>query len=144
MQAKIVDFGLSKVFSTKSATHISTCPTGTFGYLDPEFHASGNLNKKSDVYSFEIILFKLITGQSAILRGSEYNIYLPNWVSPIIQKADIQKIVDPRLQNKYNVNSAWKAVEISCVQLTSIQRPDMNHVSVESKECLALQMALES
>ncbi|XVF74479.1 hypothetical protein PTKIN_Ptkin13bG0113600 [Pterospermum kingtungense] len=144
MQAKIADFGLSRFFSTESATHISTCPAGTPGYLDPEYHASGNLNKKSDVYSFGIILFELITGQPAIIRSTEYSIHLLSWVSPIVQEGDIGKIFDPRLQNEFNVNSARKAVDIamSCVLQTSIQRPDVSHVFSELKECLALEMAL--
>ncbi|XVF74477.1 hypothetical protein PTKIN_Ptkin13bG0113400 [Pterospermum kingtungense] len=144
MQAKIADFGLSRVFSTESASHISTTPAGTLGYLDPEFHASGNLNKKSDVYSFGVILFELITGQPAIIRSSpEESIHLLHWVSPKIQEGDIRKIADPRLLDEYNVGSAWKAVEIamSCVLQTSTQRPDMSHVFSELKECLALEMA---
>ncbi|XP_056175271.1 probable LRR receptor-like serine/threonine-protein kinase At4g29180 [Syzygium oleosum] len=36
MQAKIADFGLSKAFVTEHDSHISTCPSGTPGYLDPE------------------------------------------------------------------------------------------------------------
>ncbi|XVF26877.1 hypothetical protein REPUB_Repub14bG0057700 [Reevesia pubescens] len=144
MQAKIADFGLSRVFSTETASHVSTCPAGTLGYLDPEVHASGNFNKKSDVYSFGIILFELITGQPVIIKSSDYNIHLLEWVSPIIQKGDIRQIVDPMLQNEFNVNAAWKAVEIamSCVPPTSIQRPDISHVLAELKECLALEMAL--
>lgn len=35
MQAKISDFGLSRVFANESDTHLSTCPAGTFGYVDP-------------------------------------------------------------------------------------------------------------
>ncbi|XVF26878.1 hypothetical protein REPUB_Repub14bG0057800 [Reevesia pubescens] len=144
MQAKIADFGLSRVFFTETASHVSTCPAGTLGYLDPEVHASGNFNKKSDVYSFGIILFELITGQPVIIKSSDYNVHLLEWVSPIIQKGDIRQIVDPMLQNEFNVNAAWKAVEISmsCVPPTSIQRPDISHVLAELKECLALEMAL--
>ncbi|XP_022724425.1 probable LRR receptor-like serine/threonine-protein kinase At2g28960 isoform X2 [Durio zibethinus] len=144
LQAKIGDFGLSRVFSTDNASYTSTCPAGTVGYLDPEFHASGNLNKKSDVYSFGVILFELITGLPAIIRiSAEDSINLLQWVSPIIQTGDIRNIVDPRLQNDFNVNTAWKAVEIamSCVLPTSMQRPHMSHVFAELKECLALEIA---
>ncbi|KAK8608410.1 hypothetical protein V6N13_023834 [Hibiscus sabdariffa] len=139
MQAKIADFGLSRFFSTENASHILTsCPAGTLGYVDPEFHASCNLNKKIDVYSFGIILFELITGQPVIIRSTECNIHITEWVRPMIEKGDIRMIVDPRLENEFDVNAAWKAVEIamSCALQASKQRPDMSHVLAELKECL--------
>ena len=36
MQAKIADFGLSRAFATEDDTHVSSCPAGTIGYLNPE------------------------------------------------------------------------------------------------------------
>lgn len=35
-QAKIADFGLSRIIATDSVTHVSTGVAGTHGYLDPE------------------------------------------------------------------------------------------------------------
>ncbi|KAK4590854.1 hypothetical protein RGQ29_021160 [Quercus rubra] len=143
MQAKIADFGLSRAFATESDSHVSTRPAGTLGYLDPEFQATGNFNKKSDVYSFGIILFELITGRPAILRGPMRNNHILDWVNPLIERGDVQNIVDPRLEGEFNTNSAWKAIEIAmlCIPPLAIQRPDMNHVLAELKECLALEMA---
>ncbi|GKV35668.1 hypothetical protein SLEP1_g43907 [Rubroshorea leprosula] len=142
MEAKIADFGLSRAFSTESASHISTCPAGTPGYLAPEFHASGVINKKSDVYSFGIILLELVSGRPVITRGEEYNISIIEWINPLIERVDIRSIIDPRLQGEYNVNVAWKTVEIamSCVLPIGIQRPDMSHVLSKLKECLDLEM----
>uniref|UniRef100_A0A7N2LNN5 non-specific serine/threonine protein kinase n=1 Tax=Quercus lobata TaxID=97700 RepID=A0A7N2LNN5_QUELO len=142
MKAKIADFGLSRIFATESDSHVSTCPAGTLGYLDPEYQASGNFSKKSDVYSFGIILFELITGRPAIMRGPKKNTHILDWIYPIIESGDIQSVVDPRLQGKFHTNSAWKAVEIalSCIPSIAIQRPDMSQVLAELKECLALEM----
>ena len=36
MQAKIVDFGLSRAFATENDSYVSTGLAGTLGYLDPE------------------------------------------------------------------------------------------------------------
>ncbi|XP_056176537.1 probable LRR receptor-like serine/threonine-protein kinase At1g05700 [Syzygium oleosum] len=142
MQAKIADFGLSKAFVTEHDSHITTRPSGTPGYLDPEFHTSGNLSRKSDVYSFGVVLFELITGLPAIIRSPEGSTHIVHWVTPLIERRDIQSIVDPRLNGQFSINSAWKAVEIamSCVPTTAVQRPDINRVLWELKECLTAEI----
>ena len=94
------------------------------------FQASGNFNKKSDFYSFGIILFELITGRPAIVRRPVRNNHILDWVNPLIERGDVQNIVDPRLEGEFNTNSAWKAIEIamSCIPSYAIQRPDMSRV----------------
>jgi serine/threonine protein kinase len=55
---KVADFGLSKeeVFDgRKSALK------GTYGYMDPDYMSTNKFTKNSDIYSFGIILFELIT-----------------------------------------------------------------------------------
>ncbi|KAI5555557.1 hypothetical protein BDE02_19G089900 [Populus trichocarpa] len=145
LQAKIADFGLSKAFATEGDSHVITDPAGTTGYIDPEFRASGNLNKKSDVYSFGILLCELITGQPPLIRSHQGHTHILQWVSPLVERGDIQSIIDPRLNGEFNTNCAWKALEIalSCVPPTSTQRPDMSDILGELKECLAMEMSSE-
>ncbi|KAJ1420251.1 Serine-threonine/tyrosine-protein kinase, catalytic domain [Sesbania bispinosa] len=138
------DFGLSRAFGNDIDSHVSTRPAGTLGYVDPEFQRTGNSNKKCDIYSFGIILFELITGQKALVRapGKNINMHILEWVIPIVEKGDIQDIVDRRLKGEFSINSAWKAVEIamSCTSTTAVVRPDISQILVDLKECLSLEM----
>ncbi|KGN45571.1 probable LRR receptor-like serine/threonine-protein kinase At1g05700 [Cucumis sativus] len=139
MQAKISDFGLSRVFANESDTHLSTCPAGTFGYVDPLIHLSGNFTKKSDVYSFGVVLFELVTGQPAIIKG-EYNKHIVDWAKPFIEEGNIQNIVDPRLEDSAESCSVGKFVELalSCTLPTTPERPDMSDVVSQLIECLKM------
>ncbi|KAK4773439.1 hypothetical protein SAY87_028458 [Trapa incisa] len=114
MQAKIADFGLSRVFVTDQKNFgISTLPAGTPGYFDPMYNISGNLNSASDIYSFGVILFELITGYPAIIRDSKGSTHVVQWVTPFIEKGDVQSITDPRIHGLFDASSAWKALEIA-------------------------------
>ncbi|XP_010244372.1 PREDICTED: probable LRR receptor-like serine/threonine-protein kinase At4g29180 [Nelumbo nucifera] len=142
LEAKIADFGLSKVFPNDGFSHVLTQVMGTPGYLDPEYYVSSKLNEKSDVFSFGIVLLELITGQPPIIKSSE-SVHIIQWVGNMLERGEIRNIVDPRLQGDFDINSIWKATEIAiaCTPSTSIRRPTMNYVLTELKDCLAIEAA---
>nr|KAJ0213841.1 hypothetical protein LSAT_V11C400195520 [Lactuca sativa] len=135
-QAKIADFGLSKVFPTEVGTHISTAVAGTPGYLVPEYYTSNRLTEKSDVYSFGIVLLVIITGQPAITIYDDNNIHISRWANLKLAGGDMKNIVDPK---------AWKAVELSmaCVARTPKRRPTMNEVVIELTDSLVMERACQ-
>ncbi|KAM1060294.1 hypothetical protein TB1_024219 [Malus domestica] len=141
-QAKLADFGLSRIFPTDGRTHMSTAVAGTPGYLDPEYHTTGWLNEKSDVYSFGVVLLEIITGRPAISRTQE-KVHVSQWVSSMLAMGDIKTILDPRLRGDYEMNSAWKAVELAmnCVSDTSNKRANMSEVVRGLKDCLEAELA---
>ncbi|KAJ8756035.1 hypothetical protein K2173_024582 [Erythroxylum novogranatense] len=145
LQAKLSDFGLSRALTSLKGTHVTTQPAGTLGYLDPSCHASGIFNKKTDTYSFGVVLLELITGQPIIIPVEEYHCHIIQWTHSLIERGDIKRIVDPKLQGEVNLNTAWKSVEIaiSCVAPNATQRPDMSYVLAELKESLSLEMTSE-
>ncbi|RVW52010.1 putative leucine-rich repeat receptor-like protein kinase [Vitis vinifera] len=146
LQAKVADFGWSKSMPVEGGSYVSTAIVGTPGYLDPEYHRNSVPNEKTDVYSFGIVLLELISSRPAIIKITEDSrCNITNWVRPIIAKGDIRMIVDPRLQGKFETNSARRAIEtaMSCVSFSSTDRPTMSDLIVELRECLKIVMTHE-
>ncbi|XP_058081067.1 wall-associated receptor kinase-like 1 [Magnolia sinica] len=61
---KIVGFDLS-VSMPKGESKIKCNVAGTDGYLDPEYALKGELSEKSDVYSYGVVVFEILTGKTA-------------------------------------------------------------------------------
>ena len=101
------------------------------------YYTSNRLNEKSDVFSFGVVLLQIITGQPVIDKSNN-NIHISQWVTSMLVNGDIKSIVDPRLQGNFDINSAWKAVElaVNCVSPKSTNRPNMGQVVNELKQCL--------
>ncbi|KAJ9692167.1 hypothetical protein PVL29_011306 [Vitis rotundifolia] len=145
-QAKVADFWWSRNMPSEGGSYVSTAIVGTLGYVDPEYNRTSVPSKKTDVYSFGIVLLELISGRPAIIKTTEESpCDIADWVHQVTAKGDIKMIVDPRLQGEFEAKSARRAVEtaISCVPLSSIDRPTMSHVVLELKECLKIAIAHE-
>ncbi|WP_256671682.1 Stk1 family PASTA domain-containing Ser/Thr kinase [Nocardia cyriacigeorgica] len=61
-EVKIADFGLVRAVAAANTTSASVI-LGTAAYLSPEQVTSGTADARSDVYSFGILIFELLTGQ---------------------------------------------------------------------------------
>ena len=106
------------------------------------YYTNNRLTEKSDVYSFGVVLLEIITGQQVIARNEE-RCHIIEWVRSLVAIGDIKAIVDSRLEGDFDINSAWKAVEIAmaCVSLRPNQRPIMSVVVFELKETLVTELA---
>ncbi|XP_078431110.1 putative LRR receptor-like serine/threonine-protein kinase At1g05700 isoform X2 [Wolffia australiana] len=145
-EAKLADFGLSRSFQQNDGnTHLSTVLAGTPGYMDPECFQTNRINTKSDVYSFGVVMLELITGKPPITFNGNRT-HITQEVQAKLERGDIASIVDQRLQGQYNVNLAWKFIEISlaCTSVYSRNRPPINDVVMQLKECQALERSRET
>ncbi|CAA6675608.1 unnamed protein product [Spirodela intermedia] len=64
--------------------------------------------------------------------------HIVKWIHSKVQNGDINNIIDPKLQGDFDINMAWKVVEIamSCTSTTLEERMTMTDVMVQLKECL--------
>ncbi|KAL5755877.1 hypothetical protein ACOSQ2_020623 [Xanthoceras sorbifolium] len=143
-EAKLADFGLSRMFLTESDTHVSTVVAGTPGYLDPEYYATNWLNEKSDVYSFGIVLLELITSHPVIRKKENENTHIIEWVNETLAKRNnIECVVNPGLiEGDFGILCVRKAVELAltCASHAPSKRPTMNEAVMQLKECLAMEL----
>ncbi|GLT79308.1 hypothetical protein SLA2020_508010 [Shorea laevis] len=142
MRAKVSDLGLSKL-AVDGVSHVSSIVRGTVGYLDPEYYISQQLTDKSDVYSFGVILLELMSGQEAISNES-FGANCRNivqWAKLHIESGDIQGIIDPSLQNEYDIQSMWKIAEkaLMCVQPHGHMRPSISEVLKEIQDAILIE-----
>ncbi|KAI5076314.1 hypothetical protein GOP47_0008379 [Adiantum capillus-veneris] len=93
LDAKVADFGLSKLLSHSSLTHITTGVKGTFGYLYPEYAQTERLTEKSDAYAFGVILLELLTGSKAIMQNSGEYVHIAQWNLLLVLELQQQGLV---------------------------------------------------
>ncbi|KAI3743433.1 hypothetical protein L1987_61142 [Smallanthus sonchifolius] len=122
--AKLSDFGMARL-GPEGLTHISTNFAGTREYAAPEYIEVGHLTSKSDVWSYGVFLYELITG-----RRPQEEQKLLDWVIPYLDTEKFMQIIDPRLEGKYSMKSAKKLSAIANLCLTKDPklRPKMSDV----------------
>ncbi|KAL0296306.1 UNVERIFIED_CONTAM: putative serine/threonine-protein kinase PBL19 [Sesamum radiatum] len=130
---KLSDFGLAREGPTGERTHVSTAPVGTRGYAAPEYVETGHLTVKSDVWSFGVVLYEILTGRRTLERNlPSAEQKLLEWVKHF--PADSNKftmIIDPRLQNQYSLHAARRIAKLadSCLNKNAKDRPSMSQVA---------------
>nr|XP_029122196.1 LEAF RUST 10 DISEASE-RESISTANCE LOCUS RECEPTOR-LIKE PROTEIN KINASE-like 1.1 isoform X3 [Elaeis guineensis] len=130
---KVADFGLSRLFPT-DATHVSTAPQGTPGYLDPEYHQCYQLTDKSDVYSFGVVLVELISSKPAVdITRHRHEINLASMAINKIQNCQLEQLVDPDLvyQSDWAIKKTITMVAelaFRCLQSDGDMRPPIKEV----------------
>jgi serine/threonine protein kinase/tetratricopeptide (TPR) repeat protein len=69
-RARIVDFGLASVLGTDQLTKTGST-LGTIGYMSPEQVRGDKVDHRTDLFSFGVVLYEMITGHSPFKADSE-------------------------------------------------------------------------
>jgi hypothetical protein len=86
--AKILDFGLARMHGPKEGDRPLTNPgavMGTPGYMSPEQAAGKPMDRRTDVFSFGLLLLEMTTGAPPV-AGVRPNAKIPARLEPIISR----------------------------------------------------------
>ncbi|KAI3953306.1 hypothetical protein MKX01_042301 [Papaver californicum] len=133
LTAKVADFGASRL-NPLDQNEIDTLVQGTLGYLDPEYHQSGQLTGKSDVYSFGVVLVELLTGETPISfeRDEAQRNIIPYFIS-LVNGNDMLRVLETRVATKGNREQVLAVGELAkrCLSPKGGERPTMKQVSMQ-------------
>ncbi|KAG4930489.1 hypothetical protein AAZX31_17G145400 [Glycine max] len=137
---KLSDFGLAREGPQGDQTHVSTAVVGTQGYAAPEYIETGHLKVQSDMWSFGVVLYEILTGRRSLERNrptAEQK--LLDWVKQY--PADTSRfviIMDARLRNQYSLPAARKIAKLadSCLKKNPEDRPSMSQIVESLKQAL--------
>lgn len=122
---------ISTVYSNLMSLSIFQ-PIGTYGYAAPEYVETGHLKSNSDLWSFGVVLYEILTGRKAVdnnLPQSEQK--LIEWVKQFPSDSKrFRMIMDPRLNNQYSRGAAQKVAKLaeSCLRKNPEERPPMSRI----------------
>ncbi|KAL4328078.1 hypothetical protein HN51_035343 [Arachis hypogaea] len=124
--AKVADFGVAKIVNGTSQGAVSmSVIAGSYGYIAPEYAYTLRVNKKSDIYSFGVVILELVTE-----RPSNHADYGENdmvkWVSSLLEQKGMDHVIDPALDSTYREEiSKVLSVRFLCTNVLPINCPAM-------------------
>ncbi len=129
-QVKVMDFGLAKLKGMKTMTKMGTT-MGTVAYMSPEQARGEEVDFRTDIWSFGVVLYEMITGQlpfkgdyeQAVIYSilneepkplMDFKIDVPEQFQVLISLA-LKKDHNARFQHIDRVFNSLKKLKTSCV-----------------------------
>lgn len=135
LTAKVSDFGLAKHENmTDLHSFVSTDVKGSHWYVDPYYFNNRKLTRKSDTYSFGVVLLEVLCGRPAFdPRVAQDEQILIKWTKDKISKGEVDQIVSSSLREEISPRILREFVEIAekCLHGEPKKRPTMAQVVLQ-------------
>lgn len=113
---------------------------GTYGYAAPEYVKTGHLTIHSDIWTFGVVLYEVLTGKRAVDRNRPANEQkLLDWVKEFpVDSRKFTMIIDQRIRNQCSLSSARKVAKLAemCLDKNPKDRPTMGLIVSVLKDAI--------
>lgn len=139
-EAFLADFGLAKLVDSSEGSRASNTVAGSCGYIAPEYGYSLKITKKSDVYSYGVVLLEVLTGKEPTDNKIPEGVTFVTWVNKELKerKRDFTSILDQQLvlRSGTQIQEMFQVLGVAllCVNPSPDERPTMKDVAAMLKE----------
>ncbi|KAI3800075.1 hypothetical protein L1987_35383 [Smallanthus sonchifolius] len=92
MEARVADFGVAKLIQCDESMSVIA---GSYGYIAPEYAYTLQVDEKSDIYSFGVVLMEIISGKTSVNSEFGDGNSIVDWVrSKMKSREGIKDVLD--------------------------------------------------
>ena len=114
-KVKVADFGIARAVSSQTVN--SSAAVGSVHYISPEQARGGYCDERSDIYSFGITLYEMVTGRVPFEGDNTVAVALAHLEDPVVPPGDYNPQVYPGLED----------IILTCTK----KKPDRRYGSME-------------
>ncbi|XP_022730984.1 leucine-rich repeat receptor-like protein kinase TDR isoform X2 [Durio zibethinus] len=85
MEARVADFGVAKLIQSDESMSVIA---GSYGYIAPEYAYTLQVDEKSDIYSFGVVLMEILSGKRSVDSEFGDGNSIVDWVRSKIKSKD--------------------------------------------------------